>query len=386
MPNVPPTDRKKRQRYYDKRYADDAADQARLDEDLAFAEQCLEADDLERGLHAAAVVAAFDPFRPAAVELLGRFFDTAQHQINKYVGYDEFAPWRAAQAVEVFACGRSGEWFGVYDRLTNQCLNQPDWLFAEAWGLHWLTADVVRKLELKPLARFFCAFAQNRYPEAEHVSGRGREWLDRAAEKIGLIETVLGRDENLTLVKCQMLSKAGRSADAIREAEAEATRNPTFLTATAAAMAHKRAGDVDRAVSWFRRSADLDHANETAHLDIGDLLMAAGNYRAALEAYEEAARRVPDHDWAVPSAAFCRYMVSKSADHLEALRQMALGARCTCGCAGMFGSMFGGYNYEDRWRRAEALMQRIEPGFDSTAILAEQQNAAKSKKRRKKND
>jgi tetratricopeptide (TPR) repeat protein len=380
---APPADRKKRERYYNKRYNNEAAEitAATLDAEYAFAEQCFDADDLERGLNAVAVVLAFDPFRTDATALLGRFFDTAQHEVTKHIGYPELAPYRAAQVLDVFAASRRGEWPEVFDKLTDLCTNDPSFLLPEAWGLDWLTKATLKSLELKPLARFFTAFANGRYPEPADVSPWGREQLGRTIKKASLVEAAHGRDDNLTLIKCQMLSKAGRSKDAIREAEAEAKRNPTFLTATAAAMAHKRAGDIDSAVGWFRKSAELDHTNETALLDIGDLMIDAGNHRAALAAYEEALRRVPNHDWAIPSAAFCRYMVSKSADHLEELRKLALGDRCTCGCADMFGSMFGGYNYEDRWRRAEALLQRIEPGFDSAAVLAGQEEA---KKRRKK--
>jgi tetratricopeptide (TPR) repeat protein len=56
-------------------------------------------------------------------------------------------------------------------------------------------------------------------------------------------------------------------------------------------MAHKRAGDIDGAVGWFRRAADLDPSGVTSLLDIGDTMAALGRWAEALDAYEEALGR-----------------------------------------------------------------------------------------------
>jgi len=168
------------------------------------------------------------------------------------------------------------------------------------------------------------------------------------------------------LFKGQMLSKAGRFDDAIKMAEREAEKNPTFRTATAAAMANKRNGNTEKAIEWFRRASDLDTRNETCLLDIGDIRTDEEKWQQAIDAYEEAMQRVPNHDWAYPSAVYCRYRNSGDPKLLEELRYMANAGPDECGMASIMKQMMGGYNFEDRRKRAEALMKCVEPDFVPT--------------------
>jgi hypothetical protein len=77
-------------------------------------------------------------------------------------------------------------------------------------------------------------------------------------------------------------------------------------------------------------------------------------------------RRKPNHDWAHPSAVYCRYRLTGDAALLEELRYMANAGPDECGMAGIMKQMFGGYNFEDRRLRAEALMKLVEPDFVPT--------------------
>lgn len=360
-----PADRDERDEFYRDRYDADGVrvTQQMIDDEFEFAEKRLADRDFERGLNALAVALIYQPHRPEFTSLLHMYFDTDPAAAAGAVGYQPFAPYEAGQALGLFAAHHRGDHADALRRVTEMARNLPNLDLPEVWGLPWMTDEVVRQQPQMELVRFFAAFVNNRYGEADTVTEFGRELLGRAVERIELVERVHGRNDTLTLLKCQMLSKAGRGDEAVAEAEAQAERSPSFNTCTAAGMAHKRAGRIEQACDWFRRASQLDATNETGMLDVGDLMIDAGKYRVALEAYEEALRRVPNHDWAEPSAAYCRYMISKSPDDLATLRDMAHGPRCTCGCAGALKNMMGGYNYEDRQRRAEVLMRLVEPDF-----------------------
>jgi tetratricopeptide (TPR) repeat protein len=168
------------------------------------------------------------------------------------------------------------------------------------------------------------------------------------------------------LLRGQMLSKSGRFAEAIAVAEQFANAQPSSESAVAAAMAHKRAGDIEACVAWFLKAAELDPTDEAGLLDIGDIRLGQERYQDAIAVYEEAVRRKPKHDWAEPSILYCRYQLTKDAAPLEELRYMANAGPCDCGVADALQQMFGGYTYEDRRRRAEWLMQLAEPGFVPT--------------------
>ena len=66
------------------------------------------------------------------------------------------------------------------------------------------------------------------------------------------VERLFGTDPQIVLFKCQMLGKARRFDDAKRVAVQAFEQNPTFNTATAVSMAHKRADDRDGAVIALR--------------------------------------------------------------------------------------------------------------------------------------
>ncbi|MBY0461048.1 MAG: hypothetical protein K2V38_27315, partial [Gemmataceae bacterium] len=106
-----------------------------------------------------------------------------------------------------------------------------------------------------------------------------------------------------------------------------------------------------------------DPQNDTCLLDIGDTYVSIRDWQNALDAYEEALQRQPGHDWAYPSAVYCRYRLTGVAEFLDELRFMANAPPDECGTADMLKQMTGGYNFEDRRRRATDLMLEIEPDF-----------------------
>jgi tetratricopeptide (TPR) repeat protein len=330
----------------------------------------LAAEALERGawkaaLEALAPAVQFDPFRAEWTALLDRALDAGGGEVGAFLKQPGRQPWLGFEALKVYAAHRAGDLKTVFNELENLTRNFPATRFAEAWGFGWLTDDAIRTVGQSAL-RFLASSVHNRYPEAERMNDWGRAQLGRALAALDRIEALLGATDQTVLFKGQMLSKAGRFAEAIAMAEAAAKANPTFRTATAAAMAHKRAGDIEGAIKWFWHASELDPKNETGLLDIGDTCAGRGEWQSALRAYEEALKRKPNHDWAHPSAVYCRYRLSGAPALLEELRYMANAAPDECGMADLMKQMTGGYNFEDRRRRAEALMRLVEPNFVPT--------------------
>jgi hypothetical protein len=63
---------------------------------------------------------------------------------------------------------------------------------------------------------------------------------------------------------------------------------------------------------------------------------------------------------------YCRYRLTGDAKLLEELRYMANAGPDECRMASIMKQMTGGYNFEDRRVRAEALMKLVEPDFVPT--------------------
>lgn len=190
-----------------------------------------------------------------------------------------------------------------------------------------------------------------------------RDLLEDGLRLIQHAEAVEAVRDLATVAHGKALSMLGRMQEAVELTEREAERRPTVMTATAAAMARRRAGDPEGALRWLRLGADLDKSNETCLLDLGDTCIELGDFRRALASYEEALGRVNKHPWAYPSAVYCRYRIDGAPEALEELRYMANAGPCTCGLGSLLGQIFGGFSYEDQRLRAEALMKEIDPDF-----------------------
>jgi tetratricopeptide (TPR) repeat protein len=331
----------------------------------AGAAQALDGGDWKAALTALATAIQFDPFRTEWVSLLDRALDAGGGEVGAFLKQSGHQPWLGFEGLKVYAAHRTGDFKRAFNELENLTRNFPNTSFAEAWGFGWLTDDAIRGAGSVAL-RFLASSVHNRYPEAERVSDWARAQLGRALTALERIEAVLGASDQTVLFKGQVLSKAGRFAEAITMAEEAARARPSFSTATAAAMAHKRAGDIEGSIQWFWRASELDPKNETGLLDIGDTCADRGQWEQALQAYEEALKRKPNHDWAHPSAVYCRYRMTGDAALLEELRYTANAAPDECGMADILKQMMGGYNFEDRRRRAEFLMRQIEPNFVPT--------------------
>ncbi len=319
--------------------------------------------DWQAALTGLAAASLFDPFRKEWRASLDRALDLGGDEVKAFLQKSGHQPYLGFWGLKAYAAHRRGDLKTAFNELENLTRNFKNTFFTEAWGIDWLTEDAIRTVGGHQPFQLLASMVHDRYPEAERVSAWGRAQLNRALEALDRVEAVSGPNDRSVLFRGQMLSKAGRFAEAIAMAEKAAEANPTFRSATAAGMAHKRNGDLEAAIRWFRRASDLDLKNETCLLDIGDIRADQEQWQLAIDAYEEAIQRVPNHDWAYPSAVYCRYRLTGDAKLLEELRHMANAGPDECGMAGLLKQMTGGYNFEDRRIRAESLMKRVEPDF-----------------------
>src|SRR5262249_53146753 len=146
------------------------------------------------------------------------------------------------EGMKAYAANRRGDFKTAFNTLENLTRNFPHTIFAEAWGIGWLTDDAIRAAGQHLSLQFLISTVSKRYREADRVSDWGRTHPNRAIAALERVEAVTGPNDIGVVFKGQMLSRAGRFAEAIAMAEREAERNPNFRTATAAGMAHKRNG------------------------------------------------------------------------------------------------------------------------------------------------
>ncbi len=364
----PPADRDERNQFYRDRYLNGKPfTEAMLAEEAEIAAECLAARDFARGFHAIGIAVGLRPFHADWNAILASLFDAAGDAAETFT-LARMTPGQAEDVGRIYTAYRRREFAKAFDDLTKLCQEVGHSRLPEAWGLPWLTEDMATAIGREKCVAFLLKFVQDRYPEPADATDWQCEQLSRAVETVEMVERLFGSDPQIVLFKCQMLGKAGRFDDAKAVAITAFEGDPMFNTATAVAMAHKRAGDRDGAVTWFRKAAEIDPTCEWTLLDIGDMMVDDGKYEVALSAYEEALQRVPNHDWAVPSAVFCRYKMTGDRGLYDELRGMALAMPCQCGLADQMKKISGGYNYEDRRMRATWLMAKLQPDFDAEKL------------------
>jgi len=162
------------------------------------------------------------------------------------------------------------------------------------------------------------------------------------------------------LVRPMLLSKNGRHDEAHELTERRYQQNPNWATAVAAANAARRAGDLDRAAAMFAYGAEHDLQDVTCWLEVGDIRLEQSRFAEALAAYEQALAKEATHQWALPSAFYCRHRLGIEGNWLPSLREAANQEGCTCGLESCLTSLFGGYGSGDGIARAQYLLNKID--------------------------
>ena len=162
------------------------------------------------------------------------------------------------------------------------------------------------------------------------------------------------------MLRPMLLSKNGRYKEALALAEQGYRRTPTWQTAIAVANAARRAGDLEHAVTMFAKGSEHDPSDVTCFLEVGDTRLEQGRWSDALASYEKALAKDARHQWALPSAFYCRHRLGVPGNWLASLREVANQEGCTCGLEGCLTAMFGGYGSGAGIARAEYLLGKMD--------------------------
>jgi tetratricopeptide (TPR) repeat protein len=162
------------------------------------------------------------------------------------------------------------------------------------------------------------------------------------------------------LLRPMLLSKNGRHDEALAVTEQHYRTTPNWESAVAVANAARRAGNLERAVAMFTKGAEHDSDDMTCWLEIGDIRLEQAQFADALEAYQKALAQDASHQWALPSAFYCRHLLGVEGNWLASLREVANQEGCTCGLEGCLTSLLGTYGSGDGIARAEYLLSKID--------------------------
>jgi len=190
------------------------------------------------------------------------------------------------------------------------------------------------------------------------LSERKKQLARKLLKRFGELEAKHGLLPHSDLVRPMLLSKNGLHQEALAVAEEGYRHAPSWESAVAAANAARRGGDMEHAAMMFATAAQHDPEDLTCWLEVGDIRLEQDRWSEALEAYDKVLAKDAQHQWALPSAFYCRHRLGIGGNWLQSLREVANQEGCTCGLEGCLSTLFGGYGSADGIARAEYLLRK----------------------------
>ena len=125
------------------------------------------------------------------------------------------------------------------------------------------------------------------------------------------------------MVHAGLLRKAGIFDAAEAVARTALQQSPDWHAASALGLVLREKGDPQGAELAFKTALQLDPEDISARLEAGDTFFERQQWQAALAWYENALARDKKQPWALPSAVFCRWMLTKNESYLSDLVELA---------------------------------------------------------------
>lgn len=192
------------------------------------------------------------------------------------------------------------------------------------------------------------------------LSGKAKEQAMELLSRFDALELKHGPLPYRQLLRPMLLSKNGQYEAALAMTEQQYREAPDWTSAVAVANAARRAGNLERAIAMFTAAGRHDPDDVSCWLEVGDIHLEQQRFAEALEAYELVLAKERDHQWALPSAFYCRHRLGIVGQWLASLREVANQEGCTCGMQGCLQAVLGGYGSDDGIARASYLLDKEE--------------------------
>ncbi|MDB5307498.1 MAG: hypothetical protein JWO38_1700 [Gemmataceae bacterium] len=278
--------------------------------------------DLRHGAGHLANLLTYDPGQSEWVELLERYLAEAGPDPEALIPRGKKL-YYGTEALRAYIWRKVGRLAEAVDLLVQVTSAKPDARYLEAWALGWLELRGAVEFLPEELGHRLFATVLNRFPETRlNPLPRLREVKRWAAlsERFAAAHPPAGV---AVMLRAGLLRKAGRFDDAAAVVRAAIDRAPDWHSATALGLILREKGDVPGAEEAFRLALRLDPADVSARLEAGDMHLDRRQYGPALNWYEDALGKAPNHPWAYPSALFCRWKVTGEDRPLRELGEMA---------------------------------------------------------------
>ena len=269
----------------------------------------LKAGNLRHGAHHLAHLISYDPANQEWLALLDEYLCR--------VGNNESKLWPIAdkryfaqEAVRSYSWARQGKVKEALELLVQVVEAKPDSAYLEVWGLNWLSNDAILKAVPGKLVERILVLGLNKSPEHRWLGRAARRRLELYAEIASRVSPTMDGSATFPMLHAGLLRKLGHFDEAIGIARKATQTRPDWHSYVAEGLALRARGDYEAAATAFERALTFNPDDLSARLEAADGYLNHHVWDKAHDWYSQVLQRQPDHNWALPSAHFCKWKIS----------------------------------------------------------------------------
>ena len=289
-------------------------------EEMQIARQAFEAGDLIKATHHVCIAISSNPFNPEYLALFDRI-------INSILNPHDLIPFTPGRIFIEDAAGKAyihlkqEEFRNGLEILFNIARIKPETPYF-VWTIPYLSnPKFFAGVRAETLLTWLIPL-QMLPPTGSKGEDLALLWnyvaqiIDAFMEKAGK-NTYLQWIDTIALRNSRQYNRALNMAlDAFSE-----TREMKF--ALSIAKTYREEGNFEEALKYYSKCIEMEPNNMDLYIDTGDLLINMNQLQRSLEFYEMALKFQPTHDWALPSAIFLRFILTKNIRFFEELKAYA---------------------------------------------------------------
>lgn len=289
------------------------------EDDAALAREILADGDLPHAMFHLAGALASNPTNPAWLELFDEIASKSPDPPS-LIPDDGKGFWHGLAACRARLLYRAGRRHDALCLISQVIPAFPAQGY-HAWAEEWVKSPG-QLLDARPAFTLFGGLGK-RYADDVLAMAEERAELEKLFPLVDALCEKLPSEAFLQGFRGTLRKKAGRLDEGVEITGRAYQVSPCWQTAVLAAGALKAKGDLAAARAFFLKALTYEPADFTAHLDLGDMALDAGDLEEALNRYQIVLKKEKEHPWAEPSAAYVRWFRDGDDASLRNLRRLA---------------------------------------------------------------
>ena len=267
-------------------------------------------DNLGHGLKHLGYLLSFDPGRPEWLALVDAYEDAVAGDLEALLPTTGERHY-AQEALRALLWRRAGRLADAVQLLFQVARAVPESKYVLEWVPEWLGPEgVLESLEGESVAGLLAMLVVS-VPESRHQSARTARRVRRFSHLAERTLQAFDLPDHYSMLLAGLFRKAGDGERALEFLEQRLASGGGRELVLGQGLALRSLERVEEAEQAFERAVALDPRELSAYLEAGDMFLDRRRWREAEAWYERGLAVEPENVWALPSAIFARWQMTR---------------------------------------------------------------------------